>query len=233
MRSLTRSLTFAVALAALSVAAAPALAHAGKRPRCTAAGHHLIRATANVVVYDRPANRRDNIGEPERGVYACARPNGRSYLLGYDDVAGREDGEYGPDSALVSVKIADRFVVAQFVTGLDVEAMCSKYSGSGAPPCPPPARTLRVVATASGRSTSIPFRTDAYGVAPVAISPAGALAWVDGPLYATRLKAAGAYALTNVPTLLDPGPIDPRSLAASGLTVSWVSAGAPHSATVS
>ncbi len=184
MRSLTRPLTFAVALAVLSVAAAPALAHAGKRPRCTAAGHHLIRATANVVVYDRTANRRDNMGELEHGVYACARPSGRSYLLGYDDVAGREDGEYGPDSALVSVKIAGRFVAAQFVTGIDVEACAREYSGSGPSSCPPPARTLRVIATASGRRTSIPFRTDAYGVSPVAISPAGALAWVDGPLYA-------------------------------------------------
>ena len=229
MRTLAKLVPAALTVAALLAnAGAPAQARTSKHPRCSAAGHHLIRATAKVVVYERLTNKGDSSDGFEDGVYACSRPSGRSHLIGYDDVQGN-DSEYGPDSALVSIKIAGRFVVAQFVTGIDEASACSKYNGAGPPPCPTPATTIRVMAADSGRAAAIPLKTVDGEVAAVAISSAGALAWVDGGLWATHLQPAGAHGLSHQPTMLDPGPIDPKSLQASGLTLSWVSGGQTHS----
>jgi hypothetical protein len=233
MRTLAKVLSVSAALAAL-LATSGAAAHAPtpKHPRCSAAGGHLIRVTAKVVVYERLTNRQDGDGSHEDGVYACSRPSGRSYLLGYDDVEG-QSSEYGPETSLVAVKIAGRFVVAQFVTGADEAAACSKYNGPGPPPCPEPTTTIHIAAADSGRAASIALRTADGAAAIVAISSAGALAWVDGGLFATHLEASGARSLTHRPTMLDPGPVDSGSLTASGLNVSWVSGGTSHSSALS
>jgi hypothetical protein len=232
MRRLATLVAVAATVAAvLAAASGPALARAPKHARCSAAGHHLIRATAKVIVFERLTNKEDGEGGFEDGVYACARPSGASHLLGYDDIEG-QDGEYGPDSSLISVKIAGRFVVAQFVTGADEAAACSKYNGQGPPPCPEPTTTIRVAAADSGRGASIALLTVDGNKATVAISAAGALAWIDGGLWATHLTPSGTHGLSHQPTKLDPGPIDPGSLAANGLTLSWVSAGTSHSTTL-
>ncbi len=228
MRTLAKLLSTAVALTALSASGAPALAKAPRHPPCTAAGRHLIRANRLVVVYERLTNKQDGEGGYQDGVYACARPSGRSYLIGYDDLEG-QDGEYGPQSAIVDVRVAGRFVAVQFVTGADEAAACSKYTGDVEQQCPSPQTTIHVMAADTGRSTSIALKAPDGGAAPAALSSGGALAWIDNGLYAVRLAPAGVRSLRHQGTLLDPGPIDAGSLKAGGLTVSWTTSGQPHS----
>jgi len=65
----------------------------------------------------------------------------------------------------------------------------------------------------------------------VALSPDGAVAWLQGDagggatLLGTALHPGGATGLSGSPQQLDTGAIDPKSLRFIGLTLSWSKSG--------
>ncbi len=208
----------ACAIVALGATSAAARAVAGGHPTCSA--RHVLIRTATLLVFEKLTSMPDNSGAGnETGVYVCARPDGRARLIGYDDIAGNQgDSEYGGDDALLTVKVAAHYVAAQFSSGEDSTNECYKYNIGGV--CPPPVVTIDVVSAFRGRSVAFQL-SDANGTSvPMAISPAGALAWIDDRgLLATALRPRGASLLRGRPTVLDTHAGGPVSI--TGPTVHW------------
>lgn len=223
-----RRVVVVVVASVVGLGGASAWAAQGQKPRCSA--RHVLARTANVLVYEQAGNKRDAIGLRETGVYVCMRPRGGPSLLGYNDINGAHT-VYGPDHRLLGIpEVGGSYVVAQFLQGENAVDACEKFNG-GAPnaPCPPATLTVRVVKARGGRSaTFAPVVAGGAssatsnlipGPVPIAVSAAGAIAWVDGRgLLATRLRPRGKK-LQGSPQVLDPNASGLISV--SGLTVNW------------
>ncbi len=118
----------------------------------------------------------------------------------------------GPDPAFAGPYVA--FVLTV------VEGACGKYTGGG-PQCEQhrlgsyDLRTGRPRARASSAAEAL------------VLTAQGWIAWIEPT--GDVLRAIDSHGAR----VLDPGPVDPHSLAVSGQTVRWTSAGTPHSALLS
>lgn len=170
------------------------------------------------------------------GVYACMRPSGALRPLGYVDTRGA-NSEYGPHAQLLGTPvIGGTYAAGQFETGQDDTLSCLKYeSPLDWYRCLPPLETVRVVDARSGRSATLllpeefslsqsflgPVQVPVLNLppVPVAVSGAGAVAWIDSRgLVATGLRPHGKK-LKGSPQVLDANASGLISL--SALTVTW------------
>ena len=110
--------------------------------------------------------------------------------------------------------------------------MCSKYAQ---PNCTTSVtasfdlRTGRRRGTAQGLTPAERDGTEGFTAADIALTTAGWFAWIPAPASSPQPLLAAA---SGGQRTLDPGPVDPPSLKASGNSVSWTSGGQPHSATL-
>jgi hypothetical protein len=171
------------------------------------------------------------IGAPTGTDYfGCRRPGGVSYPLGQ---TAPPIAEYGSNHETGDFVLAGNVVGAQTEDGLADTVECSKYDGLG---CPAPRRSITVLDTSTGRQ--VEFGTGS-AAGNVVVSASDAVAWLEpssdrstSTLLAAVLHPSGATGFTASPQHVDTGPIDPRSLRFSGLTLSWTNAGHPESATL-
>src|SRR5205823_5538785 len=111
--------------------------------------------------------------------------------LAYDEIGG----EYSPDAFVAHVRVAGRWGAFVYATGEEAWDVCTKYQQTD---CPPPVLRVRLVNVAARKrfdlpATEFPSR--------VAVSAAGAVAWLDG----TTLRAARAG---EAPRTLDTAKVD-------------------------
>jgi hypothetical protein len=206
--------------AVLALAAAPALT----KPvgACNAHRAHATRVTPKVIVYPKRLPGYDGYGGVETVYYACARPAGKPIEVGISDTSG---GEYPADYAISSLQIGGAYVGAALASGYADASACSKYGGTD---CGGSVHvSVRVVDARARRWLQAPIP----GAATLAVSPAGALAWVQptsspgiSQLEAIVLRRGAPGRLAGAPQLLDTGAIAP-SLRFSGLTLSWTNSG--------
>jgi hypothetical protein len=244
----------AAVIAALGLALVGTASGGAAATGCVVKGHaisgvghsRVVARRGAVVVYRIRGHRAD-------GYWACRQGGTRRVRIGRDDGHQSNNAEYGPSATIGDIQIAGSFVTAIQETGADMFDGCTKY---GFFPCPSPVDTLvavRVATGARGPMTVVDTDpTDAMGYGPsitwarTLLSGAGGVAWLlssmentpTGPaptvltLYGCVATAAGAT-LGCTPRQLAQGAIDPASLAISGTTLTWITAGAPQSASLS
>lgn len=186
---------------------------------------HALRRDGHAIIWKDASS---SIGED---LYrACLLPRGRSVRLGVDGGSG---GEYDPDDQVLGYLLAGTYAAAwqTHSNATEVES-CQKYRQD---PCPTPVRTttLRVAELRALRTGAIAVAAAVAGKPEFALSPLGAVAWVDGAgaLSATRLRTDGRR-LRGTPVSLSPGSVTAGSLRFSGLNLSWTDAAGDHSAPV-
>jgi len=221
-----RRVACGVILAGLLAAPASvsARADAARAKRC-AHRKHAKRVTSKVIVYGRPSGLDDYSGGYLTTYYACLRPRGRRVAVGQSSTGGEYPGNYG----MFQLHVAGAFVADLSATGFADAAACSKYDGS--PNCSQFISWWLEVANARSRRT---IQISLAGsVRPLAVSAAGAVAWVDqssGALHAMVLHPAGRDGFTGQAETLDNGAI--AALRFTGLTLHWTNAGQAKSQTL-
>jgi hypothetical protein len=193
---------------------------------------HRKRASVvapRVVVYAK-AGGVDQLDSTVTTYYACVRPAGAPMRIG-DDAVG--DGEYPPNETTYGIRVAGTYVAALSSSGAAQSAACSKFEPSA--DCPAvsywiealDARTHRRLRLATGPS-----------VTALAVSPAGAVAWIEQPtssvavLYAVVLHRGPRGRLAGTVQSVDMGTIHSRSLGLRGLRLSWTNSDRDKSLTL-
>ena len=194
---------------------------------CDAHRHGAALVTRYVAVYG------SRIALPATTMfYACLRPAGSRVALGIDELGS----VYGSDATTGAFRAAGTYVAAQSSTGELSLAVCARYSSTRL--CTPAQHWLTVVDTKTRRQAHVPI----YASLPVpalvpfpatvALSPQGALAWLQSStvgatvskrlqLWATALQPGGRSRLAATPAMIDTGSIDPASVRFSGRTLHW------------
>jgi hypothetical protein len=212
--------------ALLALGAVPALA----RPvgPCNAHRAHATRVTPKVIVYPKQLRGYDAYGSTDTVYYACARPAGKPITIG---TSSSGNGEYPGNYAVSMIRVAGTYVGAVLGSGYSDAAACGKYDPTN-PKCGDSIHlSVRLVATRAPGWMQAPIT----GASTLAVSPAGALAWVQpsGSAGSSQLETlvvhrVGAGRLAGARQLLDTGAIGP-SLRFSGPTLFWTNAGQPKS----
>jgi hypothetical protein len=164
--------------------------------------------------------------------YACLRPAGKPIEVGQSAAGG---GEYPGSESVADLRIAGTFVADSSAVGFASEAACGK-SGEPATTCAKAVTWWVEVVNAKTRRRLHASAGD--GATAVAVSAAGAVAWVqatgssDSLLLAMLLRAGGRGQLTGTEQTLDTGLIG-QSLQFTGLMLRWTNSGQLKSQTLS
>jgi hypothetical protein len=226
-----RRIAALASIVALSVAGSTlAVAHGRRTPKPACDSHRrgAELVTRQVIVYGRHSGSAPS-GDPATTHYVCLRPRGASLQLG---VSWPDDGVYGSDATLSTFRAAGTYVTALATSGEAALAVCSKYQPAG--PCPEASLRISVVDARTMRHAriSIPWATASRVVA---VSPAGAVAWLEYAaanaytLKATPLRPRGRSGLAVSPQQVDSGQIDRTSVRFDGRTLTWTRDGLSHS----
>jgi hypothetical protein len=217
-----RTLFLAVAMLAVTSGSATA------RPvgACNAHRAHATSVTPKVIVYSKLLRGYDSYGGRDTVYYACARPAGKPITIG---TTSSSDGEYPGNYAVSKLQVGGSYAAALVSSGYADAAACAKYGGTN---CGNSIHvSVRVVDARARRWLERPTS----GATALAVSPAGALAWVQplgsrgsSQLEAIVLRRGGPGRLAGGQQLLDTGAIG-ASLRFSGLTLSWTNSGQPKS----
>jgi hypothetical protein len=175
--------------------------------------------------------------------FVCLRPRGRSIEMGVDGPV-----TYGPVGTTDGFSIAGTFAVAHASHGLADFIYCSKYQLGN---CPSPTAWIAVVDVRTRRRATVPVPywqpaytgqppySNSYQDVPLAMSPNGALAWLqsNGPrnyqLFATLLKPEGRTGFSTSPRMIDSGNIGLGSVRfISDHTLTWTNGGTVHEMTL-
>jgi hypothetical protein len=227
-RTALKLAAFATAMAVVAVAV-PAAGKASPQRKCDAHGHGAALVTREVVIWGRQES---TLNGPATVYAACFRPNGASVTLG---VHGPDQLDYGFDATTRNFLAAGSYVAAHSSKGEATLSSCAKYGDTRS--CPPPKYWIRVADTKTLRHVDVrvyvgftvasyPLPTDV----PLALSPKGALAWLESGSSGYSLRAAalhrrGRSSFTASSSMLDMGQIDPHSLRFVGRTLHWVREG--------
>jgi hypothetical protein len=221
--------------AVCAMTAGPALAsskhHRRRVGACNAHRQHIAFKTSQVTVYTKLGGFDESDG-PLTTYYACLRPGGKSIAVG--QTAG-PDGEYPGNEALSDLHVAGTYVADLYSTGYASAAACAKYEGATDPEC---AQQITFSINGADVKRRRGFQIDLPGgISALAVSPAGALAWLEptttssgATLQAMVLRRGGPGHLTGTVRTLDTGAI--ASLRFSGRTLSWSNTGVPKSQTL-
>lgn len=222
----SRARTMLAAGAVLLAAAVPA--EAKPVGACNAHRSHATRVTPTVIVYPKQLRGYDAYGSTDTVYYACARPAGKPTAIG---TSSSSNGEYPGNYAVSKLQVVGTYVGAALGSGYADAAACSKYDPTN-PNCGNSIHVSVRVVDARARRW---FETSTSSATALAISPAGALAWVQpvsspgaSQLEAVVLHRGRPGRLAGAEQLLDSGAIG-ASLRFSGLTLSWTNSGQPKS----
>jgi hypothetical protein len=240
-RAVRGAVAVAWGCAAAAIGVAPAVA--GLRPVATVATsctpkHKGVRAkNARVIVYGQYTGIDPDSGGPLTTYYACLRPKGQPVAIGQSAASG---GEYPPNVEMQDLRIAGTFVTDESADGFASAAACSKYDPG--PQCNTIVKYwVKIANLAARRTVKIPLSGP---VSSLALSPAGAAAWVistpapspssasNSTLYAIVVHPAGRGSLSGNLAVIDRGP-EITSVSLAGSTLRWSNAGQPKSQTIS
>lgn len=189
---------------------------------------HAAAVTTRVIVYGQRSGR-DNWEGDVTIYYACVRPSGKPVAVGR--TAG-SDGEYPPNETMSSPRVAGTFVANSAGRGFASASWCTKYFDTDCERFIK--RWVEVVDAKTRRLLRVPVAEQASSVA---VSPAGAVAWVLGSgspapvLQAMVLHYGRPGQLTGTTQALDSGAIC-QSLRFTGLTLQWTNSGQAKSQTL-
>lgn len=226
-----RRFLFLVAAAALvgvfgAVSASAKPRHAGS---CNSHRKHALAVTHRVLVYPK-ATGNDGLGEPLTTYYVCLRPGGTKVAIGQNATG---QGEYPPNITVNRFQIKGTFVAAQDSSGAGEAAACSKFQTTG---CPSVKNWIEVVDAKARRHLMVPT----IAATPLALSSAGALAWIDTATPSTAGVVLRALVLHRGPPhqlagsiqTVATGTVDLHSLHLDGLTLHWTESGQARQVTL-
>jgi hypothetical protein len=210
----------------------PALArskhHRKRVGACNAHRKHATRKTSQVIVYGKRKGF-DMYDGALTTYYTCARPRGKSIVIGQSSTS---DGEYPANEVMSDLRVAGSYVADLYTTGYADAAACSKYEGSDDPTC---MNQIRYSINGANAKSRRGFEIDLpVGPTAIALSSAGAIAWLTPTssssgvtLQAMVLRRGSPGHLSGTVRTLDTGAIG--SLRFNGSTLSWTNAGTPKS----
>ena len=184
----------------------------------------MTAKSARVIVYGRDA------GDPDSGgalttYYACLRPKGRPVAIGQSAVSG---GEYPGNVEMQDLRVAGTFVTDESAEGFASAAGCSKFEPATV--CNNVVKYWVEIANVAARR-AVTVRLGGP-VSSLALSPAGAAAWVESTaassstLYAIGVRPAGRASLSGSVTVIDSGQTI-TSVSFAGSTLRWSNGGQP------
>jgi hypothetical protein len=226
--------------AAAAIGVAPAVA--ALQPKATAASctpeHEGVTAkNARVIVYGQYAGIDPDSGGALTTYYACLRPKGRPVAIGQNATSG---AEYPANVETQDLRIAGTFVTDQSAAGFASAAACAKYDPG--PECNGIVKYWLEIANVGARRTvKVPVSGP---VSSLALSPAGAAAWVvstpasspssspSAALYAIVVHPAGRDSLRGTLAVIDRGQ-EITSVSFDGSTLHWSNGAQPESQRIS
>jgi hypothetical protein len=231
-------------VAALGCAAPIGVASAVARPRlvatavgsCSPSHQRVTEKTRRVIVYGQPTGIDAYSGGSLTTYYACLRPNGRPLAIGQSATSG---GEYPGNVEMQSLRIAGTFITDESAAGFASAAGCIKYEPASK--CENIVKYWVEIANVATRRTVKVFVSGP--VSSLALSPAGAVAWVvstpasasasssTSTLYAVVVHPSGHGSLSGRPAVVDSGQTI-SSVSFAGSTLRWSNGGQPKSQTV-
>jgi hypothetical protein len=198
---------------------------------------HVTAKTGRVIVYAQPDGIDSYSGGSLTAYDACLRPNGRAVAVGESETGS---GQYPPNVEMESLRIAGTFVADQSGAGFASAAGCIQYEPASK--CNNIVKYWVKIADVATRRTVKVFVSGP--VSSLAVSPAGAAAWVlptpaagssspsSSTLYAIVVHPAGHGSLTGRPAVVDSGQAI-SSVSFAGSTLRWRSGGHRKSKTIS
>jgi hypothetical protein len=224
-----------------AIGVAPAVA--GPRPAgttaasCTPKHHGVTAKDARVIVYGQYAGIDPDSGGTLTTYYACLRPSGRPVAIGQTAASG---AEYPTNVVTQDLRVAGTFVTDESAAGFASEAACGKYDPG--PDCNGIVKYwVEIADVATRRTLKVPVSGP---VSSLALSPAGAAAWVvstpasspssspSATLYAIVLHPAGRGSLRGNVAVIDHGQ-EITSVSFAGSVLGWSSGGQSKSQRIS
>ncbi len=227
------------AVAAIGVAPAvarlrPVAAVAGS---CTPKYKGLTAKNARLIVYGQYTGIDPYSGGPATTYYACLRPKGRPVAIGQRVASG---GEYPPNVEMQDLRIAGTFATDESADGFASAAACTKYDPGAE--CNTIVKYWVEIANVAARST---LKVPVSGpVSSLALSPAGAAAWVvttppstpsgcpSLALYAIAVHPGGRGSLRGHVVVIDRGQ-EITSVSFAGSTLRWSNGAQPKTQSIS
>ncbi len=240
-RAVRPALVAAWGCAALAVAVAPAVARlrpvAAAAASCTPKHNGLTAKNARVIVYGEYTGIDAYSGGESTTYYACLRANGRPVAIGQRVASG---GEYPPNVEMQDLRIAGAFAADESADGFASAAACTKYDPGAE--CNTIVRyRVEIADVAARRTLKVPVSGP---VSSLALSPAGAAAWVvttppaspssspSSALYAIAVHPAGHGSLRGHVVVIDRGQ-EITSVSFAGSTLRWSDGAQPKTQTIS
>ena len=231
----------ALGCSATAIGVAPALggprAAAPASASCTPKHEGVTSKSPRVIVYGQDSGIDPDSGGQLTTYYACLRPNGRPVAIGQSAESG---GEYPPNVETEDFRIAGTFVTDQSADGFASAAACAKYDPG--PACNAIVKYwVKIADVAARRTVKVPVSGT---VSRLALSPAGAAAWVlstsasspssspSSTLYAIVVHPAGRGSLSGKPAVIDRGQ-EITSVSFAGSTLRWSNRGQTKRRTIS
>jgi len=227
------------AAAAIGVASAVARSHRvmTAAASCTPKHPGVTAKNARVIVYGQYTGVDSYSGGALTTYYACLRPRGRPVAIGQRAASG---AEYPPNVEMQDLRIAGTFATDESAAGFASAAACGKYDPG--PKCNTIVKYWVEIANVAARRTiKVPLSGP---VSMLALSPAGAAAWVvstpasspsgasTSTLYAIAVHPVGHGSLSGIPAVIDTGPTI-TSVSFGGSTLRWNNGGHPKSRKIS
>jgi hypothetical protein len=243
-----RALRVGMAVAWVCAATAIGVASAVARPRlvvtaaasCSPRLQGVTAQTGRVIVDAQDDGIDSFSGGSLTAYYACLRPNGRPMWIGESETSG---GEYPPNVEMQHLRIAGTFVADESAAGFASAAACSK--SEPASQCNNIVKWWVAIADVATRRRVKVFVSGP--VSSLALSPAGAAAWVlptpasgssssssssTSTLYAIVVHRAGHDSLSGRRVVVDSGQAI-SSVSFAGSTLRWSNGGHRKSKTIS
>jgi hypothetical protein len=225
-----RSWPLALAAVTLSLfASLVAQADAAKpHKRCLPRGSHVVARHGRAVIYLRNTGPDDGEYGAPSSLFGCRSTKRAPHrLVDFPDGDSPTFARLGADGAKA------RFTGNYVAFSLNyIDIVCSKYAQDNCTTSITASYDLRSGrrrGTAQGPATTASASDTGFNAADIALTTGGWFAWIPAPASSPQPLFA---ADSGGQRALDPGPIEPGSLAASGNTVSWTSGGQAHSATL-
>jgi hypothetical protein len=230
---------FGCAATAIGVASAVARSRlvAAAAASCSPRLQGVTAKTGRMIVDAQPDGTDSYSGGSLTAYYACLRPNGRPMWIGESETSG---GEYPPNVELQKLRIAGTFVTDESAAGFESAAGCSK--SEPASQCNNIVKWWVEIADVATRRTVKVLISGP--VSSLALSPAGAAAWVlstpasgassasASTLYAIVVHPMGHDSLSGRRVVVDSGQAI-SSVSFAGSTLRWSNGGHRKSKTVS
>lgn len=203
---------------------------------CTPRHRDVAANDSQLIVYGQYTGIDPYSGGALTTYYACLRPDGRPVAIGQTAASG---GEYPGNFAIQDLRIAGTFVTDESAAGFASAAACGKYDPG--PECNNIVSYWVQIADVAARRTAKVALSGPVNT--LALSPAGAAAWVvttpapspssspSSALYAIVVHPKDRRGLSGHVAVIDRGQ-DITSVSFAGSTLRWSNGGQPKHQTI-